>query len=360
MNTFSKRIKPIISILLACCMLLTACASNTDTQNESSSQTALPSCSRDIFAMDTYMTLTCYGEQCEAAADAAESEIKRLDDLLSVGNADSEISLLNSSGSITLSQDSQLMIEKSIELFNETDGAFDITIYPLMQLWGFTTHDYAVPDESQLADVLSLVGSDRLSYENGSLTLQNGMGVDLGGIAKGYASDRLSVIFADYDLTCGLISLGGNVQLYGSKPDGSPWKCGIRDPLHPDDIGKVIGVLQASDCAVITSGAYERYFTDDEGNIYHHIIDPKTGFPADSGLISSTVVAKSGMVADGLSTALYIMGLAAASDFWRSGSEDFEMILMSDEHEVYITEGLEDSFSCNYPLHIIHRSEDLD
>ena len=347
--------KKIIAVTLAALFLTGCAASNNSTTSPSqeSSQSSVTSYSRDIFAMDTYMTVTCYGERAEEACGAAEAEIKRLDSLLSVGSADSEISILNSTGSGALSSDSNLMVEKALEIYGSTGGTFDITIYPVMELWGFTTHEYNVPDEASLSEVLSLVGSDKLTYEDGTLTLAAGQGIDLGGIAKGYTSDRLMEIFEEYDLNSGLISLGGNVQLYGAKPDGSLWKCGIRDPHESASAQDVYGVLQAEDCAVITSGAYERYFTDDDGNVYHHIIDPATGYPAASGLISATIVSESGVLADALSTAVYVMGLNAASEFWRSHSSDFDMILMTEDDEVYITEGLEGSFSTDYKVHVI-------
>ena len=337
--------------MLLLCIMLTGCASNGDYNSSGKTE----SCSRDIFAMDTYMSITCYGENAAEAADEAEEEIRRLDSLLSTGIPESEISRLNSSGSANLSPDPKIICEKALELASETDGAFDITIYPVMELWGFTTREYSVPDSSVLSETLKNVGSDLIKYHDGNITLLPGMGIDLGGIAKGYTSDRISDIFAKYNLTSGLISLGGNVCLYGTKPDGSLWRCGIRDPRDPDSAQALMGVLETSGCSIITSGAYERYFTGEDGRIYHHIIDPGTGFPADSGLISATIVSESGMLADGLSTAVYVMGLDKATEFWRSGCEEFEMILMTDADEVFVTEGLKDSFSTEYPLHVISR-----
>ena len=308
------------------------------------------SASRDIFAMDTYMTITCYGANCEAAADAAEEEIHRLDRLLSVGNPESEISRLNESGTAQLSEDSQIMVEQSLKLYQDTEGAFDISVYPLMVLWGFTSGEYTVPSKEEIAETLERTGSGRMQYENGCLTLAEGQGIDLGGIAKGYTSDRLMEIFADYGLTSAIISLGGNVQLYQCKPDGSLWKCGIRNPDQEGDPSEMMGILQARDCAVITSGAYERYFEGADGTVYHHIIDPSTGFPAKHGLKSVTVVSRNGMLADGLSTACYVMGLEKTLDFWRSSEEEFDLILMTDDNEIYITEGITEQFETEYPV----------
>ena len=312
-----------------------------------------PSASADVFAMDTYMTVTTYGEQCEEALDAAVAEIERLDALLSVGTADSEISRINANGSGTLSADTQAMVEQALDIWCTTGGAFDITVYPIMQAWGFTTGNYKVPCKLALQALLQTAGSEKLTLNGSDLTLEEGQGIDLGGIAKGYTSDRLMEIFKEFNLSAGVVSLGGNVQCCGTKPDGSLWRCGIRDPNTPDDPNALLGVVTVADKAVITSGAYERNFTDENGQAYHHIIDPATGTPADSGLSSVTVVSADGTLADGLSTACYVMGLDKYIEYWRSYGENFDLILMTDENEVYVTAPIEDSFTSEYTVHIV-------
>jgi thiamine biosynthesis lipoprotein len=286
------------------------------------------------------------------------AEIQRLDALLSVGDADSEISKLNATGTGTLSAESAAMVEMALELYENTDAAFDVTVYPLMELWGFTTGQFAVPDANTLAQLLNKTGSDQLSYDSDTnlLTLGESQGIDLGGIAKGYTSARLMEIFQEYELVSGVISLGGNVQLYGAKPDGSLWRVGIQDPFAADEGSTMMGVLTAQDQAVITSGAYERYFVDETtGQTYHHILDPKTGYPAQSGLVSVTIVSADGMLADGLSTACYVMGLDKAISYWRTYGDDFDMILMTADDQVYITAPLQGQFTTDYPLHIIDK-----
>lgn len=312
-----------------------------------------PSVTADVFAMDTYMTLTTYGARCEEALDAAVAEIERLDALLSVGNADSEISRINASGSGALSPDTQAMVERALDIWRTTGGAFDITVYPVMQAWGFTLGSYRVPDSGELQALLQTAGSEKLSLDGSELTLGEGQGIDLGGIAKGYTSGRLIELFEEYELTAGVVSLGGNVQCYGTKPDGSLWRCGIRDPKAPDDPNALLGVVSVADQAVITSGAYERNFTDENGRVYHHIIDPATGTPADSGLCSVTVVSSDGTLADGLSTACYVMGLDKSIDYWQTYGTSFDLILMTDENVVYVTAPLADSFTSEYTVHIV-------
>lgn len=315
----------------------------------------VPSATGEIFAMDTYMTITAYGDRCEEAVAAAEAEIQRLDELLSVGNENSEISIINANGTGTVSADTAAMIEKALELYDSTDGAFDITVYPLMELWGFTTGEFAVPDEDELQTLLANVDSTRVQYDEntGTVTIGEGQGIDLGGIAKGFTSDRIMEIFAGYDLTAGLVSLGGNVQFYGTKVEGNLWRCGIQDPNNPDT-GDLMSIVQTDAKAVITSGAYERYFVDEEtGKTYHHILDPSTGISADSGLTSVTVVSRQGMLADGLSTSCYVMGLEKAADYWREYGSDFDLVLMTEDNEIYVTEPLAEDLQCYYPAHVI-------
>jgi thiamine biosynthesis lipoprotein len=353
-----------LALCLAALLLFSACGAPAASQSEAASQvteaaeaaeeTEIPSAIGEIFAMDTYMTVTCYGEQCQAALDASLAEIQRLDDLLSVGNGDSEISIINANGSGTLSPETLEMVQTAMELSNQTQGAFDITIAPLMELWGFTTGNFSVPNAVELQSLLDCVGSDRLTLQDATLTLAQGQGIDLGGIAKGYTSGRLMEIFAEYDLVSGVVSLGGNVQCYGAKPDGSLWRCGIQDPLNPDDTANLLGILSVENRAVITSGAYERYFVDDAtGETYHHILDPKTGYPVHAGLISVTVVSQNGMLADGLSTACYVIGLEESVNYWQEYGADFDLILMTEDGEIYVTEPLADAFTSDYPTHVI-------
>ncbi|MEE3404779.1 MAG: FAD:protein FMN transferase, partial [Acutalibacteraceae bacterium] len=168
----------------------------------------------------------------------------------------------------------------------------------------------------------------------------------------GYTSQRIMEIFREYGITSGVVSLGGNVQCYGTKPDGSLWRCGITDPDHPDDTSALSGVISVDDKAVITSGGYERYFTEN-GKTYHHIINPENGYPADSGLKSVTIVSADGTLADGLSTACFVMGKEKSFAFWREHPELFDMVLITNENEILVTEGLKENFSSRKDYTII-------
>lgn len=293
--------------------------------------------STQLFAMDTVMSLTAYGPHARAAVDEAAGELRRLDELWSVGSIESEISRLNAQGGGEVSEDTKVLLSRALELSRETDGLFDATIYPLVELWGFPTDDPHVPEASAIAETLPLVDSGRVTLAGETVTLGPGQKLDLGGIAKGYASARAMEIFRSNGVDSGIVSLGGNVQTLGSKPDGSSWRIGIRDPAGEADA--YLCVLPVADRAVITSGGYERYF-EENGQTYIHILDPRTGYPAQSDLQSATVISSDGVLADALSTALYIMGSEEATGFWASRADQFDMILLTQSGELLATPGV--------------------
>lgn len=297
------------------------------------------SCTKQLFAMDTVMSFAAYGKNSEAAVDAAIEEVKRLDRLLSTGNGSSEISALNEKGEGEVSADTAALFRRGLEIYEDTGGAFDFTIYPLMRLWGFPTKEYHVPEDGELREILPLVDASKISLSGNEVRLGLGQQVDFGGIAKGYTSARVMEIYEEHGITSGMVSLGGNVQVLGIKPDGTAWRVGIQDP--EGDQGESVAVLQAKDCAVVTSGGYERYFEED-GNTYIHILDPETGRPAQGDLASVTVVSEDGTLADALSTSLYIMGFEEAVSYWRDREDAFDLILIAEDGKIYATEGLSD------------------
>lgn len=309
---------------------------------------------RQIFAMDTIMTLTAYGPGGDEALDSAVEEINRIDALLSTENSESEVSKINQSGSGTLSADTREIIDRSLDIYQETRGLFDITIYPVMRLWGFTDGEYYVPTDQEISEILKLVDASSIVLSGDFAILGEGQEIDLGGIAKGYTSKRIIDIFRDYyGVKSAMVSLGGNVQTLGVKPDGSKWEIGIQDPSRPR--GELIGSLSVEDKAVITSGGYERYFEED-GQTYIHIMDPRTARPAKSDLLSVTIISDDGEMADALSTSLFIMGLAGAQDFWRAHQRDFEMVLIDKDGQIYVTDAFKDNLHTDRETKIIEGS----
>ncbi len=301
-----------------------------------------PRAERSVFAMNTYMTLTVYGENGETALEAAEERIHAVEALWSVTDAASDIYRANHSGGQTVSvhEETANLLSFALDMAQKTGGALEPTIYPVLTAWGFTTDSKQVPTQEQIAEQLPQVDYSRIRLEGTSLTVPAGMQLDLGAVGKGYAADVVTDVLKAHGIESAVLSLGGNIQTIGSRPDGSQWRIGIRAPWEDGNLG----VLETSDAAVVTSGGYENYFEDADGHIYWHILDPATGYPADSGLQSVTIIGKEGRLCDALSTALFVMGAEKAEAYWRENG-GFDMLLVTEENEILLTEGIADSFT---------------
>ena len=309
----------------------------------------------EIFALDTAITLKVYGSKRVVVLKKLEDKINELDDMLSTGKETSEVSRLNRSGEAVLSPTVANLVKRSLDIYKKTDGLFDITIYPLMELWGFPTKNYRVPSEKEIEEKLKLVGSDKIDFneETRKISFKNkGMEIDFGGIGKGYITDELVKILTDEKVESAIINLGGNVFGFRKKPDGSLWNIAIRDPNEPD---KYMAAIRLEDSAVITSGGYERYF-EENGIIYHHILDPRTGKPSESGLKSVSIISKDGTLADALSTSLFIMGEEKAIGYWKENGSNFDILLMTNDNRLLVSAGIKDKvISDNYKIEVINK-----
>lgn len=347
----AMRLKGLLSLLLCLAMLLglSACGESTAYQKE-------------VYAMDTVMTLTAYGPKGEAGLVAAESVILSMEAMLDPELPTSVVYALNNAHAASVSVPGQIarMIQTAQTVYSQSNklkiNSLDLTIYPLVKLWGFVDGSYYVPNDSEIAAARERMHFDGVilssfpssgSYE---LSLPDNCEITFGAIAKGCTSDYVIEALRNAGVTSGIISLGGNVQTLGLRPDGSKWRIGIADPNSPDTY---LGILSAGEIAVVTSGGYQRFFTDARGKTYHHIIDPRTGKPCDNSLLSVTVICEDGTMADALSTALFVMGETNALRYWRTYGKDFEMILVNKDNEVICTSGLIEEFSLentNYKL----------
>lgn len=299
--------------------------------------------SATFFAMDTVVTIEVYDGE-EGAVGAAKELIGRLERKWSATEAGSEVyELDHSQGTFRpISEETQELLSFALAMAEETKGAFNPLLYPVVKAWGFTTRGYRIPEEGELKSLLSHTDPKDVILGQGMAALGEGMEIDLGAVAKGYAGDLVIEELERHGVTSGIVNLGGNVALLGSPLEGGSWRVGIRSPYGEGNIG----ILEASDCHIITSGGYERYFTGEDGEIYWHILDPKDGYPADSGLISATILGAEGRSCDALSTAVFVMGREQAEDLWRSRG-DFEMILITEDDEIYVTEGIEGDLFLN-------------
>lgn len=279
-----------------------------------------------VFSMDTVMELTVWGDDGEEALSAIETLLTGLEQTWSVTREDSLLSQINRGENPEIKPKDAFLLEQVEALSQRTGGAFDPKLSALSRAWGFYDRQYRIPGDGEIADAVA----------KGHW--------DLGGVLKGYAGYLCTSLLAGMDVDRAMLVLGGNVQTFGKKPDGSPWQIGIQNP----DGGENLGVISVrGTTAIVTSGDYQRYFEVD-GTRYHHILDPETGYPADSGLRSVTVVCGNGMTADALSTALFVMGLEEGAAFWRD-SDDFEAVFLTSEGTLYATEGIQLS-GCQYEV----------
>ncbi len=297
--------------------------------------------SRQVFAMDTVMQLSAYGRAAPSALDACEDEIARLDALFSAQRPESDVARINAGAGefVPVADETVEILRAAKDYAQKSRGALDVTVYPIVRAWGFISKDFRVLSEQDLVFLRPLVGSERIDVDDGRVRIGQGMQIDLGALAKGYTSQRLMAILSQHGVRSAMVTLGGNVQTLGTKPGGEKWRVAVQDPLKTDDW---VGVLSVADAAVVTSGGYQRYF-ESGGVRYHHIIDPHTGYPADSGLISVTVVCPDGTQADALSTALFVLGTQGAVQYWKDFG-GFEAVLVTDDKQVLVTPGLSDSF----------------
>ena len=384
-------------------------------RQEEAGQQAESVYTKNLFAMDTYFSLKAYGENAETALSMCEERVRELEALLSVTAEGSDVWRINHAqagdgaqmdnaaqagdsaqvddsaqtgndawaddgtqtvNEIQVQADTYRLISEALEIGRQTEGALDITLYPVLREWGFTTGEYQIPGRERLQELLSRVDYRAVSLEERTkpersgeseetteltesgesmqkkymgtdadvfayyVKVPVGMEMDLGAVAKGYTGDALIDILRQQGVNSAILDLGGNVQTLGFKPDGSPWKVAVRNPFNKEAL---LGVLNINDKCVITSGGYERYFTGADGEIYWHILDPADGEPAWNGLVSVTVVGDRGVRCDALSTALFVMGEEKAEHFWRQQG-DFEMLLVTEDGRLILTEGLRECF----------------
>ncbi|MFP4371721.1 MAG: FAD:protein FMN transferase [Halanaerobium sp.] len=322
----------IISIFLVFLLILTACENNGE---------ELPQAEDNAFLMDTLVQMRAHGENSELAVEESMERIKEIENLMSKTIDTSDIYKLNNNPEteIEIDNESRKVLEKAVEFAELTAGDFDPTIGALVELWGIGSEDAAVPEESEIESALANTGYEHLNLNDNSAEInKKGVKLDLGGIAKGYAAEEVKKIVQKYDVEHAFVNLGGNVLVIGDKVEGSPWKIGIQDPR--EGRGSVMAVVDAVDLTIVTSGNYERYFEED-GELYHHILDPKTGYPAENNLLSVSIISENSFDADALSTAVYVMGLEKGMEFIEN-MENVDVMFITKELKVYLSSGIEE------------------
>jgi thiamine biosynthesis lipoprotein len=314
MNVKRVRLPIPLALLLSVSILLwgSGCGKTEQTTEEASHRT--------LFAMDTVMDLRAYGEDADKAISDAVDLINTLDSELSAENEDSPVYALNHAQGEPVEMPRSVLeiLDAAEEIYQRSGGALDLSVYPLSELWGFIgledSHSGSVPNQEDIDAALEKLCGDRMERQGSKVRIPAGSELGFGAAAKGYTSDRVLQAMQEDGVESAVVSLGGNVQTLGEKPDGSLWEIAIENPV---DTTQYAGILSVGETAVVTSGSYQRYF-EVNGKRYHHILDPHTGYPTDNGLLSVTVVCDSGLEADCLSTALFVLGREAAEEYWRT------------------------------------------
>jgi len=314
---------------------------------DKTSQQSEVSISNTGFLMGTVIDIKLFNTADQAILNGAFDIIRDIENKMSLNIAGSEINKLNESSGITpvaVSNETYEVVKKGLKYSSISHGSFDITIGPLVKLWGIGTDNARVPSQQEIEDAKGLVGYSMISTDDSSKSVylqKPGMSLDLGGVAKGYAADEIAEYLKAHGVSRAIINLGGNVMAVGSKDAGTPWKIGVQNPF--DSRGSYIGTVAVSDSTVVTSGIYERYF-ESESKLYHHILSPFTGYPVDNGLSSVTIIAKSSADADALSTSVFSLGLEKGMELAES-LEDVEAIAIDMDRNIYLTSGAKEIFS---------------
>lgn len=304
---------------------------------------------REFFEMDTIISITVYSDDDQLekmAADMAKEEFSRIARISDRFSAESEISRVNADAGIrptAVGADLYNMVKASLFWAQKTDGAFNIALGPVSDLWGFSSGRARVPEQSEIDRALALCSLSLITLDNEASTVfleTKGMSIDLGAVAKGYATERAAEKLEELGIKSALINAGGNIYVVGKKPDGTRWRIGIQ---HPEESNEIIGYLDTEDMAAITSGNNQRYFIKD-GARYHHIIDPSTGWPSDA-LSQVTVVSSSAMTADILSTSFFVAGNEKINEIIKDIPEVFSVYTVKND-EIFAF-GQSESFNIN-------------
>lgn len=328
-----KNKKIIILIILAAFLVfLTGCFNNSED---------LPETEDNAFLMDTLVQMRAQGKNSEIAVKESMERIKEIENLMSKTIKSSDIYKLNNNPNKKNEIDSETkkVLKKAKYYAELTEGDFDPTIGALVDLWGIGSENPSVPEKSEINEALAKIGHHYLKLEaNTAKITKSGVKLDLGAIAKGYAAEEVKKVVEKHDVKHAFVNLGGNVLVIGNKVDGSPWKIGIQDPRKGQ--GEVMAIVDAVDLTIVTSGNYERYFEEGD-KLYHHILDPKTGYPAENNLLSVSIISKNSFDADALSTAVYIMGREKGMKFIENLKE-VEVMFITKNLDVYFSSGLDE------------------
>ncbi len=297
--------------------------------------------SKTGFYFDTVITVTLYDASATEELEECFSLAEKYENMLSATREGSDIWNLNHAvGNATeVSEETAALIQKAVTYSELSNGAFDITIGELSSLWNFKENDDTVPSEASITSALATVGYQNIQIDGNEITLTNpDTQIDLGGIAKGYIADQMKSYLNQKGITEGIINLGGNILTIGPKSSGDSYHIGIQKPFSED--GSSIASVKITDASLVSSGVYERCFKKD-GVLYHHILNPKTGYPYDNHLLGVTIITQNSADADALSTTCFALGLEDGMKLIEK-TPDTEAVFITDDYELHTSSGIGD------------------
>jgi len=319
--------KRLYRLILLCMVMVLLCGCSLTTKEP---------LSKTGFHFDTVIKITLYDSKDEKILNTCFDYCKEFENLVSRTVKSSDISMVNHANGqpVEVSDTTIELLKKGIKFGELTDGAFDITIAPLSELWDFKNNPGNIPSEADINEALSHVNYKNIVIEGNTVTLTDPeAAIDLGGIAKGYMADQLKKYLLNEGVTSAIINLGGNVLTIGAKPNGTSFNIGIQKPF--DEQNETITSVQVKDSSVVTSGSYERYF-EVNNTIYHHILNTDTGYPCDNELLSVTILSEESVDGDALSTTCFALGLEKGRKLIES-LEDMDAIFVTDDYEIIDT-----------------------
>ncbi len=299
--------------------------------------------SKSTFMLGTVVSVSIYGTEDEAIFEKLFDRMEVIEEKMSKTISTSEVSRINLlsetgdiSNQINIDSDVFTVIDTALEYGHKSNGKFDVTLAPIVELWGIGTEHENIPNHEAIEKLLLTVGLDKIKINaENNISLAQNTKIDLGGIAKGYAADEVADMLIESGIEKAIINLGGNVKVIGEKSKGVPFRIGIQDPLSQRN--NYLGIVEVSDKTVVTSGDYEKYFERD-GKRYHHIFDPSTGYPYETNVASVTVISDESIVADAMSTILYLMDVKEGLVFVNT-LEGVDCIYVTKDKEVYLSSG---------------------
>lgn len=338
--------KKLFGIIMAILLAFSMFGCSKDAPKEKEEQSAKEPLSRTEIFMGTVVKITLYDNASEKILDKAFDRVVEIEDLVSINKEGTELDELNNSAgikSVKLSDTTYDIIKKGLEYSKLSEGGYDLTIGPLVKLWSIGLPEANVPTKEEIEDTIKKIDYSKVELNQETkeaFITDEGMKIDLGSIAKGYAADEIVKILKEEGVTQAIVDLGGNIFAMGLKEGNKNWKIGIQNPF--DNRGSVVGSIEVTDKSVVTSGVYERYLEKD-GVKYHHILNPKTGYPYETDIIGVSIVADKSIDADALSTLVFTKGIEEGIKFVEK-LDGIDAIFINDKNEVYITAGLKDNF----------------